>query len=288
MNNYIIITDSSCDLPQEYYTEWGIPKVCLTFRFENEDTEFNDGSMDSKLFYSKMRSGSVAKTSAVNSETFTEIFDKYLKNGTDIFYFGLSSGISATYNSARIAAEQLCEKYPDRRIVVFDSMTASTGSGLFLYHLVQKRDRGADLDALVAYAEELRPKLCHFFTVDDLVYLKRGGRISAASAFFGNALGIKPVLHVDDEGHLTPIEKVRGRKVSLKNIADRYTELAEDPENGTVFICHGDCIDDANYVCDLLRERHGVEVKIISYTGTVVGAHSGPGTFALFFVGKHR
>ncbi len=288
MSEYIIITDSACDLPSELYAEWGIPVVPLTFRFDGEDGEYKDGTVDYKEFFDKMRAGAVAKTSAVNSATFADVFEKYLAEGVDVVYFGISSGISTTYNSARLAASELSEKYPDRKVAVIDSRTCSTGAGLFLYYMVEKKKAGATLDEIVAYADELIPKICHWFTVDDLVYLKRGGRVSAAAAFFGNALGIKPVLHVDDEGRLVPVEKVRGRRTSLKYIADRYTELADDPAGGTVYICNGDCMADVQYVCDLLRERHGVEVKVINSVGTVIGAHSGPGTFALFFIGKHR
>lgn len=288
MSEYIIYTDSASDLSPDMYAEWGVPYTKLTFRFDGSDTEYEDGDIKPKDFYDKMRDGAVAKTAAVNVDTFVKEFEKYLTEGKDILYFGLSSGLSTTFNSARLAAEQLCEKYPDRKIIAIDSRTASTGSGLLLYLAVQKKKEGATIDELADYVTKTASKLCHWFTVDDLVYLKRGGRVSAAAAFFGNALGIKPVLHVDDEGHLIPVAKVRGRKTSLKAIADKYTELAEDPENGTVFICNGDCPDDVEYLSGLIKERHGNEVKYVASTGTVIGAHSGPGTIALFFIGKER
>lgn len=288
MSEYVIYTDSACDISADMYAEWDVPYKKLTFRFDGSDTEYNDGDIDAKQFYDKMRDGAVAKTAAVNTESFVAGFEEYLAEGKDVLYFGLSSGLSTTYNSARLAAEQLSEKYPDRKIITVDSRTASTGTGLLLYLAIQKKKEGATIDELADYVTKTAAKLCHWFTVDDLVYLKRGGRVSAAAAFFGNALGIKPVLHVDDDGHLIPVAKVRGRKTSLKAIADKYTELAEDPENGTVFICNGDCPEDVEYLSGLIRERHGVDVKYVAYTGTVIGAHSGPGTMALFFIGKER
>lgn len=288
MSEFVIYTDSSCDIDPKLLSEWGVPYACLTLRFDGDEKEYADNELNPKEFYDRMRDGGVAKTAAINSEIFTIEFEKYLSEGKDLIYFGLSSGLSTTYNSARLAAEALREKYPDRKIYAMDTRTASAGTGLLLYLAVQKKNEGATIDEVVAYIETLIPKLCHWFTVDDLVYLKRGGRVSAAAAFFGNALGIKPVLHVDDEGHLTPVVKVRGRKTSIKTIADKYTEFAEDPENGTVFISHGDCLTEVEELARIIKERHGADVKIITYVGTVIGAHSGPGTIALFFVGKER
>lgn len=288
MSDYIILTDSSCDLPRDIYTEWGVTTLSLTFRFDGEDREYSNDEIPEKDFYDKMRNGAVAKTAAINIDTFANKFEEYLSKGMDVLYFGLSSGLSTTFNSARLASEQLREAYPDNKVVVVDSRTASAGGGLLLYYAVQKKNEGATIEEVAEYITSLKDKLCHWFTVDDLVYLKRGGRVSAAAAFFGNALGIKPVLHVDDEGHLVPVEKVRGRKISLKTIADMYTKTAENPEGGVVYISHGDCLADAESLANMLRERHGVEVKIITYVGSVIGAHSGPGTIALFFIGKER
>jgi len=288
MSEFVIHTDSSCDIDPALLCEWGVPYVSLTLRFDGEDKEYFDDKIDPKEFYNRMRDGGVAKTAAINSEIFTASFEKVLSDGKDLIYFGLSSGLSTTFNSARLAAEALREKYPERKIFIIDSRTASAGTGLFLYLLVQKKNAGATIEEVVEYAESLIPKLCHWFTVDDLVYLKRGGRVSAAAAFFGNALGIKPVLHVDDEGHLTPTAKIRGRKMAIKTLADKYTELADDPENGTIFISHGDCIDEGEQLAGIIKEKHGANVEIITHVGPVIGAHSGPGTIALFFVGKER
>ena len=235
-----------------------------------------------------MRDGAIAKTAAINTETFAIEFEKYLSEGKDVLYLGFSSGLSTTYNSGRLAAEQLREKYPDRKVITVDSLAASAGFGLLLYLVLQKKNEGATIEEAAEYAEAMKLKICHWFTVDDLVYLKRGGRISAASAFFGNALGIKPVLHVDNEGHLVPVTKVRGRKVSIKTIVDKYTELAQDPENSIIYISHGDCLNEVEEMAKMIHDRHGENVDIITNVGTVIGAHSGPGTIALFFVGKER
>lgn len=288
MNPYVIYTDSGCDISSERLVEWGVPSSDLTFRFEGEDREYSNSDMNVKTFYDRMRAGGVAKTAAVNSQTFLTAFEKILKEGKDVLYLGFSSGLSTTFNSARLASEVLKESYPDRKILVVDTLAASAGQGLLVYLALQKKNSGAAIEETAAYIEELKWKLCHWFTVDDLVYLKRGGRISPAAALIGNMLAIKPVLHVDNEGHLVNVSKVRGRKASLSAIADRYGQLAEDPVGGTVFISHADCLSDAQYVADLLQERYGAKVQLFESVGTVIGAHSGPGTFALFFVGKER
>lgn len=288
MNNYVIFTDSACDIKPELLKEWGVLHESLTFRFNDSETEYKDGSIDIKEFYDKMRAGGVAKTAAVNVETFSRNFEEHLKNGVDVLYLGFSSGLSTTYNSGRIAAEQLKEKYPDRKIITVDTLAASAGYGLLVYLAVQKKNGGATIEEVAAFAEETKLSICHWFTVDDLVYLKRGGRVSATTAFVGNALGIKPVMHVDNEGHLINITKVRGRKTAIAALADKYAELAVDPENGTVFISHGDCLKDVQELEKILKERHNASVDVITDVGAVIGSHSGPGTLALFFVGNVR
>ena len=288
MNNYVIFTDSACDIKPELLKEWGVLHESLTFRFNDSETEYKDGSIDIKEFYDKMRAGGVAKTAAVNVETFSRNFEEHLKNGVDVLYLGFSSGLSTTYNSGRIAAEQLKEKYPDRKIITVDTLAASAGYGLLVYLAVQKKNGGATIEEVAAFAEETKLSICHWFTVDDLVYLKRGGRVSATTAFVGNALGIKPVMHVDNEGHLINITKVRGRKTAIAALADKYAELAVDSENGTVFISHGDCLKDVQELEKILKERHNASVDVITDVGAVIGSHSGPGTIALFFVGKNR
>ncbi|MBE6631856.1 MAG: DegV family protein [Ruminococcaceae bacterium] len=288
MNEYVIYTDSACDISPELLAEWKVPYSSLSFRFNDSEKEYSNDDMNTKAFYDKMREGGVAKTSAINADTFALAFEKLLNEGKDILYLGFSSGLSATYNSARIAAEQLKEKYPERKLITVDSLAASAGFGLLLYLTLKEKEKGASIEAAAKFAEKLRLKVCHWFTVDDLVYLKRGGRISPTAAFVGNMLGIKPVLHVDNEGHLINVSKVRGRRSSVSAMADKYGELALDPENGTVFISHGDCMADVELLKSMLKERYGAEVKIVSNVGTVIGAHSGPGTLALFFIGKER
>ena len=288
-NNYVIITDSACDILPATLEEWGVQLERLTFRFADEDREYVDGEIPPKDFYERMRKGGVAKTAAVNVERFVELFEKNLSEGKDVLYLGFSTGLSTTYNSGRLAAEQLREKYPDREIYTLDTLSASAGEGLLVYLVAQKAAEGTlTLGGLYEYAKELVLSVCHWFTVDDLVYLKRGGRVSPAAAFFGNMLGIKPVMHVDNEGKLIPVEKVRGRRAALAAMAARYKATAKDPAGGTVFISHADCDADVALLSGMLKEQCGAEVKVVTSVGTVIGAHSGPGTLALFFIGKER
>jgi len=288
MNEYVIVTDSGCDISPEILQEWGVPYSSLTYRFDGEDREYNNNDMESKVFYDRMRDGGVAKTSAVNVAVFAEEFEKILAHGKDMLYLGFSGGLSTTCNSGRLAAEELAEKYPDRKIMVVDTLAASAGQGLLVYLTVEEKKKGASLEEAAAFAEATKLKISHWFTVDDLVYLKRGGRISPAAALVGNALGIKPVMHVDNEGHLIPVSKVRGRKNALSAIANKYGELAVDPAGGVVFISHGDCLSEVKVLEGMLQEKYGAKVEIITDVGTVIGAHSGPGTIALFFVSKER
>lgn len=289
MRDYVIFTDSACDIKPELLAEWGVPYRSLTFRFDGEEKEYSNDDMSVKEFYDKMRAGGVAKTAAVTPEAFAEMFEEEaLKQGKDVLYIGFSSGLSTTYNSGRIAALELKEKYPEAKIIVVDTLAASTGEGLMLYLTVQEKKKGATIEEAEAFVRDLIGRMGIWFTVDDLVYLKRGGRVSPTAAFVGNLLGIKPVLYMDNEGHLIPVSKVRGRRTSIVAMVDKYTEKAVDKENGTVFISHGDCLADAQQLADILKERHGVEVKIITDVGPVIGAHSGPGTIALFFVADAR
>ena len=288
MSEYIIFTDSGCDIKPELLKEWGVLYSNLTFKFDDEEKIHSNEDMPIDQFYDKMRNGGVAKTAAVNPDTFANAFRAVLEEGKDILYLGFSSGLSTTFNSGRIAALQLAEEYPDRKITVVDTLAASAGQGMLVYFAVKKKEEGATAEENAEYIKGLIPKLCHWFTVDDLVYLKRGGRVSAAAAFFGNMIGIKPVLHVDDEGHLVPVLKVRGRKTSIATLADKYGELAEDKENGVVYISHADCINDVKQLETLLKDRYGATLDVITDVGSVIGAHSGPGTIALFFVGSNR
>ena len=288
MKDYVIFADTACDMKPDVLAEWSVPYESLTFRFEDDEKIYANNDMTTEEFYNKMKEGGVAKTAAVNPEAFITSFEKVLAEGKDILYLGFSSGLSTTFNSARIAANELKEKYPDNKIIVIDTLGASAGIGLLVRHVLDKKEAGATIEETAEYTKELIPGLCHWFTVDDLVYLKRGGRVSAAAAFFGNMIGIKPVLHVDDEGHLVPVLKVRGRKTSLTTIADKYGELAKDKENGLVYISQAACENDAKALADILTARYGAKVSIITDVGPVIGAHSGPGTIALFFIGTSR
>ena len=239
-------------------------------------------------FYARMRAGEVSRTSAVNSESFKELFEEALRAGKDILYLGFSSGISATSNSAQMAAKELREIYTDRKLITIDTLAASAGQGLILYLAVEKKKAGADIDENAKYVQDMLMNVAHWFTVEDLVYLKRGGRVSAAAAFASGVLGIKPVLHVDDEGHLINMMKVRGRTQSLKAIAKKYMETAQDPANGTYFISHGDCLEDAKELESMIMAEGGNKCALITQIGMIIGSHAGPGTVALFFLASGR
>ncbi|MBO5101478.1 MAG: DegV family protein [Clostridia bacterium] len=284
---YVILTDSSCDLNREVLDEWQIGTASLTFRFDGEDKEYTNDGMDINEFYSRMKAGGVAKTAAVNTESFIECFTPYLEGGLDILYIGFSSGLSTTFNSARLASIELKEKYPERKIIAVDSLCASAGGALLVRLALDKREAGAEIEACAEFVESIKLSICHWFTVDDLVYLKRGGRVSSTAAFFGNMLGIKPVMHVDNEGHLVNVEKVRGRKTAIEALAQKYGELRVDGDY-PIYISQADSTADAERLASILKSKYGAEVSIITDVGPVIGAHSGPGTLALFFVGKER
>ena len=288
MGDFVIYTDSACDIPPATLEKWGVAYSWLTYVFEDDPREYGNYDIPYREFYDRVRAGGVARTSAVNAEAFRRGFAAILEQGKDILYIGFSSGLSATCGNALIAAQELRERWPDREIRCVDTRGASAGFGLLLYMAVQKKKAGGTLAECEQLVLDSRFHLCHWFTVEDLVYLKRGGRISAATALVGNILGFKPVLHMDDPGHLINMFKVRGRKASLEALADKYGELALDKAGGTVFISHGDCADDAKKLSGMLFERYGVRVSMIVNVGPVIGAHSGPGTMALFFLGKHR
>ena len=285
--SYRIITDTCCDFPEGMYEQLNISVVPLVVNFRGQSLAKYDDAFTKELFAS-LRSGDTATTSAANPDDWAKAIESCLCDGHDALVLTFSSGLSTTYQSAVIASQDLQEKYPARKIRVVDTRAASLGEGLLVWYTCQKRDEGLTLDELAAWVEEHKYNLCHWFTVDDLMCLKRGGRISAATAVLGSVLNIKPVLHMDDAGHLVNMSKVRGRKASIAALADKMAETALPGQNDTVFISHGDCIEDAQYLTQLLKERCGVKNVLIGYTGPVIGSHSGPGTLALFFLGKHR
>lgn len=285
--SYKIITDSCCDLTNEWIAKLNISVVPLNMLFKGE-TRQDSVSDGIKEVYQALREGEVASTSAVNPETWANYIEPVLKDGQDVLVLAFSSGLSTTYQSAVIAANDLMEKYPDRKVNVVDTLCASLGQGLLTIHTCAKRDEGLSLEELTAWVEENKLHLCHWFTVDDLMYLKRGGRVSAATALVGTVLKIKPILHVDDEGHLISIGKVRGRKAAIENLAERTAKSFIPGKNKFMAICHGDCLEDAEYLAALLKEKTEAEEVFIGYTGAVIGSHSGPGTLAAFFLGEAR
>lgn len=289
MNTYVIMTDNNADLPEEYIREHGLEVLSLSYMIDGETYDRNH-PLEVGEFYNRMRSGSMPTTSQVNPDQAKEAFTACLKQGKDVLYIAFSSALSGTYNSGRIAAEEIKEEglFPDRKLVVLDSLSASLGQGLLVHKAVQLKEAGKSLEETASWVEENKLNLCHIFTVDDLFHLHRGGRVSKATAVLGTMINIKPILHVDEEGRLTPIGKVRGRKKSLSALADRMGEQIKGFENPEVFISHGDCLEDAEYVEKLVRERFGVESFVINHVGPTIGAHSGPGTMALFFMGNPR
>lgn len=287
MNEFVIYTDSACDIDVPSLKQWGVKHICLSLTFEEESKVLLNDEVEPVAFYNRMREGAVAKTAAVNTETFKRAFEEELKAGRDVLYIGFSTGLSTTCNSAAIAAKQLADLYPDNKVVCVDTLAASAGEGLLVYLAKNLRDEGKTLEEITTYLEENKLKLCHWFTVDDLVYLKRGGRVSPAAAFVGGVLGIKPVMHVDNEGHLVNVFKARGRKAALKGLCDKFGETVID-KDGPIFICHADCDADVETLKEMLKNEHGATVDKVVYTGPVIGAHSGPGTIALFFLGNIR
>lgn len=287
MPNYIIFTDTACDISPDLMKEWQVECVDLRFRRDGETEEHTQAQMPTPEFYREMREGAVFKTSAANSDEFVSRFSPTLEAGTDVLYIAFSAGLSSTVNAAFKAAETLAATFPDRRVEIVSSLAASAGQGLLVRYAVNNRDAGMSLDENAADIREKVPHMCHWFTVDDLKYLKRGGRVSAASALLGTALNIKPVLHVDDKGHLIPVHKVIGRRMSLNTMLARMKELAQE-ESPVYFISHGDCIDDALLLEEKVTEEFGVRAALITEIGPVIGAHSGPGTLAIFFLGVNK
>ena len=284
---YTLFCDTTCDLPEERLAKMDCKLLPLTFEIDGKPYTTADISMQE--FYRRMREDAVTKTSQIAVGVCEDAFEEEIKNGRDVLYLAFSSGLSGTYNSANIAKNNLMEKYPEAKIVVVDSLSASSGEGLLLIYAEQKKREGLTIDQLEAWIEVNRYKICHVFTVDDLKYLFRGGRVSRAAALAGTVLGIKPVLNVDNDGHLIPQDKVRGRKQSINRLGDMIRERKGSNENKIVTMSHGDCIEDAKYAEKMLKEIFGEDTEVvIAYTGPVIGAHSGPGTLALFFKGDYR
>ena len=290
MSEYVLITDSSADLSQEMVQELGVTVLPLSFTIQGKTyRNYPDNrEMDLPLFYDMLRAGELATTSAVNVAEYTQAMEPILQEGKDVLILAFSSGLSSTYQASVLAAGELREKYPDRKIYTVDTLCASLGQGLLVYLAAQEQRKGKSIEEVRDWAEETKLHLCHQFTVDDLHFLKRGGRISATTAVVGSMLQIKPVLHVDNEGHLINIGKARGRQASLKALVDKMEKTVTEEGRKTVFISHGDCRKDAVTVADMVRERFGTQDIRINFVGPVIGAHSGPGTLALFYLGTER
>ena len=290
MSDFVILTDSSADLTPALVEKLELEVLPMSFVMDDKSYQnFPDNhDMDPHEFYEKLRAGSSATTAAINVHEYTESLEKLLKAGKDVLLMVFSSGLSSTYQSSVLAVEELREEYPDRKLYTVDTLSASMGQGLLVCLASDLRSQGKSIEEVRDWVEANKLKLCHQFTVDDLFFLKRGGRISATTAAVGSMLKIKPVLHVDDEGKLVSISKARGRAASLRALVDKMEQTAIEPEKQTVFISHGDCPEDAQMVADLVKERMGVQKVVINHIGPVIGAHSGPGTVALFYVGTER
>lgn len=288
---YTIVTDSSCNLPEELIDELELEVLPLVFMID--DTQYQSylkGEVtDLKQFYTMMREGKVITTSLPNLSDAEDLFESLFKNGNDILYLGFSSGLSGTYEGIRTIGNTLAERYPERTFVSVDTLAASVGQGLIVYYAAKKKQAGASLDEVAQWVTDNRLNLAHWFTVDDLMFLYRGGRVSRTAAFAGSLLNIKPVLHVDDEGLLIPMEKTRGRKKSIQALVSHMEETGNAPlKDQLIGISHGDCIEDVEYLQKLITEKFGVTNYLINYVDPVIGAHSGPGTLALFFLASGR
>ena len=290
MSDYVIVTDSSADLPADLVRELEVEVLPLSFTIHGKTyRNYPDGrEMDLWSFYQMLRAGEMATTSAVNVADYTDLLEPILQAGKDVLVLAFSSGLSTTYQSSVIAVEELREKYPSRKIFTVDTLSASMGQGLLVWLAVQEKRKGASIEAVRDWVEANKLHLCHWFTVDDLHFLKRGGRVSAATAVVGSMLSIKPVLHVDDDGHLINMAKARGRGASLNALVDHMEQTAIDPAGQTVFLSHGDCLEDAEKVAQEVKRRLGGKEVVLNDIGPVIGAHAGPGTVALFFLGTKR
>lgn len=289
MRDFVITTDNNSDLPLDYYEKNGIGVVSLTYTLDGKTYDMYT-ALPSHEFYDSMRNGSMPTTAQINPTDARELFEPYLKKGMDILHIAFSSGLSGSYNSSRIAAEELKEEYPDAKIITIDSLAASLGQGMLVYKAVQLKNQGKSIDEVADWVENHKLNQCHMFTVDDLNHLYRGGRVSKMTAVFGTMLNIKPVLHVDDAGKLINIDKVRGRRKSLNELVNKMEEKIGSyrDQNDVIFISHGDCLEDAKYVAKQVEERFGCKEFVFNDVGATIGAHSGPGTVALFFLGDVR
>lgn len=287
MSNYVITVNSTVDLPKEWVEERHVPVIPLKYTIDGKTYEDMNG-LSSKEFFRKLREGKMAVTSQVNPEEAKKALETFLKEGKDVLHLGFSSALSGTYNSMRIAGEELKEEYPDRKIIIIDTLCACLGEAILLYYALKLREEGKTIDEVAEWVEANKLHVCHNVTIDDLDHLQRGGRISKTVAVLGGMVKIKPMIHMDDHGSLQVIGKERGRKRSLNKIVDTAVEQAKGWENDIIMITHGDCIEDAEYVAELVREKMGINNILINNIGTVIGSHTGPGVVAVFCMGNKR
>ena len=290
MSNFVIVTDSCCDLTQQLVEEMGLAVIYLKVLVEDKTyTNYSDWrDISARDFYDLMRAEKTASTSAPSIGDFVHVFEPILQEGKDILYLGFSSGLSSTVSTGMLAAQELMEQYPDRKVLCVDSLCASLGQGLFVRLVWEKMQAGATLEEAFAFAKELVPNLCHWFTVNDLHALQRGGRVSKTTAVVGSMLQIKPILHVDDEGRLTKLGTVRGRKASIAALKDKLKAAITNPQEQTIYISHGDCEEEARLLADMIAAEVPVKGFVFNHVGPVIGAHTGAGVIALFCVGTHR
>ena len=311
MPNYIILSDSGTDFSKAKAKEVDVEIIDLYVTVEGEQP-VPDSEVDTPALYAQLRAKKSVSTAAINLDDFSTKMRKYLEAGNDVLYLGFSSGLSSTYGAGRFAAEELASEFPERKIYTVDTLCASLGQGLLVYLAAKKRLEGASIEEVRDFVEATKLNLCHWFTVDDLFFLKRGGRVSAATAVVGTVLGIKPIMHVDNEGKLIKVGVARGRKASIDAMFDKVKEtmislkddvsdvvdelkagvakvkdLAADIKN-TIFISHGDCQEDADYLAGRLKKELGIKDVFVDFVGSVIGSHSGPGTLAIFYLGTQR
>lgn len=287
MRDYVITVNSTVDLPKNWLEERNVPVIPLKYTIDNETYTDMEG-LSAKEFFAKLREGKMAVTSQINPEEARAQLEPFLKEGKDILHLGFSSGLSGTYNSMRIAGEELQEEYPEAKIIIIDTLCACLGEGLLLYKTLQQKAAGKTIEETAQWVEENKLHICHNVTVDDLFHLHRGGRISKTSAVLGSVVQIKPIIHMDENGKLQVVGKERGRKKSLNKIVNMAEEQIKGWDNDIAMITHGDCLEDAEYVAKLVRERLGIENILINNIGTVIGSHTGPGVVAVFVMGNKR
>ena len=290
MRDYVIMTDSCCDLTDQMARDLELEVLPLTMHMDGQDypNDLDGTAISNQEFYKRIRAGKLATTSAVNVGQFQDAMRRVLESGRDIVCVCFSSALSTTYQSAVIAAEDLRAEFPEAEIHVVDSLSASLGQGLLLYLAVEQKRKGLTAAELAKWVEDNRLTVCHWFTVDDLNFLKRGGRVSATTALLGTMLSIKPIMHTSDEGKLVPVSKARGRKAAIAALLDKIEALSIHPEKQTMFICHADCEEDAKAVAQTIQDRFGTPTVQINYIGPVIGSHTGPNTMGIFFVGTQR